>query len=63
NLNKTQNPDINADDPSITALFEPTLTIIGHKYKIYYAYLSSAAGDIIILGLDKKFTNLSTRSI
>jgi hypothetical protein len=61
--NETQNLDINADDPSITALLEPALTIIGHEHKIYYAYPSSATGDITILGPDEKFTNLSTRSI
>lgn len=54
---------IDADDPSITALLEPALTTIGHEHKIYYAYPSSATGDIAILGPDEKFTNLSTRSI
>lgn len=61
--NETQNPDINADDPSITALLEPALTIVGHEHKIYYAYPSSTTGDITILGPDEKFTNLSTRSV
>jgi hypothetical protein len=62
-LSETQNPDINADDPSITALLEPALAIIGHEHKIYYAYPSSTTGDITILGPDEKFTNLSTRSV
>lgn len=61
--NEIKNPDNNADDPSITALLEPALTIIGHEHKIYYAYPSSATGDITILGPDEKFTNLSTRSV
>jgi hypothetical protein len=61
--NETQNPDVNADDPSITALLEPALAIIGHEHKIYYAYPSSATGDIATLGPDEKFTNLSTRSV
>jgi len=51
--NETQNPDVNADDPSITALLEPALAIIGHEHKIYYAYPSSVTGDITILGPDK----------
>jgi hypothetical protein len=59
----TENPYIDADDPSIAALLEPALTIIGHEHKIYYAYPSSATGDVTILGPDEKFTNLSTRSI
>jgi hypothetical protein len=62
-LDETQNPSINANDPSITALLEPALAIIGHEHKIYYAYPSSATGDITILGPDEKFTNLSTRSV
>ena len=61
--NKTQNPDVSTDDPSITALLEPALAIIGHEHKIYYAYPSSVTGDIRILGPDEKFTNLSTRSV
>jgi hypothetical protein len=58
-----QNPTINEADLSITALLEPALTIIGHEHKIYYAYPTSATGDITILGPDEKFTNLSTRSV
>lgn len=45
NSNKTQNPNISADDPSITALLKPALAIIGHEHKIYYAYPSSITGD------------------
>jgi hypothetical protein len=62
-FNETENPDVNANDPSITALLEPALTIVGHEHKIYYAYPSSTTGDITILGPDEKFTNLSTRSV
>jgi hypothetical protein len=61
--NGVQNPNTNEDDPSVTALLEPALTIIGHEHKIYYAYPTSATGDITILGPDEKFTNLSTRSV
>ncbi|KAF2811517.1 uncharacterized protein BDZ99DRAFT_518778 [Mytilinidion resinicola] len=61
--NETQNPSINVDDTSITAFLEPALAIIGNEHKIYYAYPSSAIGDISILGPDEKFMNLSTRSV
>ncbi|RMZ71957.1 ribonuclease h [Pyrenophora seminiperda CCB06] len=61
--NEIQNPNINEDDPSVTALLEPALTIIGHEHNIYYAYPTSATGDITILGPDEKFGNLSTRSV
>ncbi|KAH8726886.1 hypothetical protein GQ44DRAFT_770815 [Phaeosphaeriaceae sp. PMI808] len=62
--NATQNLDINADDPSITALLEPAFTIVGHEHKIYYAYPSSTQGDVTILGPDEKFgADLSTRTV
>lgn len=62
-LNETQNPNTKIDDPSVTALLEPALTIIGNEHKIYYAYPSSINGDITILGPDEKFANISTRSV
>jgi hypothetical protein len=61
--NEVQHPNISEDNPSVTALLEPALTIVGHEHKIYYAYPTSATGDITILGPDEKFTNLSTRSV
>ncbi|KAF2459139.1 hypothetical protein BDY21DRAFT_420389 [Lineolata rhizophorae] len=61
--NETQNPEINRDGPSITALLEPAVAIIGHEHKIYYAFPTSTTGDITILGPDEIFINLSTRSV
>ncbi|PVH97236.1 hypothetical protein DM02DRAFT_658470 [Periconia macrospinosa] len=61
--NENQNLDDNADDPSITALLEPSLAVIGYEHKIYYPYPSFATGDITILGPDEKFANLSTRAV
>jgi hypothetical protein len=51
--------------PSLTALLEPALTVIGHEHKVYYACVSSAVddGNITILGPDEEFTKLSTRSV
>lgn len=62
-FNEIENPNVNVDGLSITALLEPALAIIGHEHKIYYAYPSSVTGDVTILGPDEKFTNLSTRSV
>lgn len=44
-------------------LIEPALTIIGNEHKVYYAYPSSAEGDIRVLGPDEKFAPLTTRSV
>lgn len=44
-------------------LIEPALIIVGNEYKVYYAYPSSLEGDINILGPDKKFSHLTTRSV
>lgn len=62
-LKETQPTSTSTEDPSFTALLEPALTIIGHEHKLYYAYPSSAHGNITILGPDEKFANLSTRSV
>lgn len=62
-LYETSDTGIDQGHPSLAGLLEPSLTIIGHEHKIYYAYPSSAAGDVTILGPDEKFTNLSTRSV
>lgn len=62
-LSGTQASDFIVHGSSFTALLEPSLAIIGHEHKLYYAYPSSAAGDVTILGPDEKFMNLSTRSV
>lgn len=61
--NDIQNPNINEDDPSITAPLEPAVTIIGHEHRIYYAFPTSATGNISILGPEEDFEKLSTRSV
>ena len=51
--------------PSATSLLEPSLTIIGHDHKVYYACptLTAGKGGVTILGPDGKFADLSTRSV
>jgi hypothetical protein len=45
-----------------TVMVEPTLTVVGHKYSVYYAY--PRADGIYVLGPDvDRFGSLSTESI
>lgn len=44
-------------------LLEPALAIIGNEHKVYYAYPTSTAGDVTLLGPDDRFAVLTTRSV
>jgi hypothetical protein len=59
----TQVHGVRTDDLDFTAFLEPGLTILGHEHRLYYAFPTSTAGDISILGPDERFKSLSTRSI